>query len=80
MEIDYRDNFVFHTKMKIEKMTSTYSGSPKIILSEVDSGFRFKMYSNEFNDVVDRIQEGGILDLDWTFCSKGGNIAVKAVL
>lgn len=80
MEIDYRDNFVFHAKMKIEALTSSYSSSPKIVVSEVGSGARFCMYSNAFNNIIDRIQAGGILDLDWTFCKNGNKISIKAVL
>ena len=79
LEVEWRPNLSFFARFRLTGLSSTYSGSATADVENVDTGEQLDMYASEFNQVIDRIKDGGILEGNWIFRRKGGRYTLEGV-
>ena len=79
LSLVWKRNDPFFGRYRLLGISRTYSGSATADLENIDTGEEIDMYASEFNDVVDRLKEGGILEGDWIYRRKGGRYTLEGV-
>lgn len=79
LSVIWRENDPFHARLKLTQIGRTYSGSAVVELLDVDTNMEYSMYAAEFNVIVDRFGDGGILCGLWKYKRKGGSYVLQGV-
>ena len=63
-------NAPFYAKLRIDHMAATCSGSAYVVLKNVDTDAEYTIYSKEFNQILDRFIDDGVLEGHWIYINK----------
>jgi hypothetical protein len=72
-------NDPFYAKLRIDHMATTCGGPAHIILKNVVTDTEYLIYSKEFNQILDRFIEDGILEGHWVYTKKSNRYTIAGV-